>query len=182
MSVRMQRFAAPWSGLTRAVTLVVIAVGVIVVGAALSEAEKISPQDGGIRAAMVAAAMIVPVILLITVVFAPLGYTVDQTGIMINRMGPKVCVLDSEIAEIRRIGRRDLGLAIRVWGSGGFFGFFGRFWSRGLGHYRMYATNGRELVCIRQVDGSRIVLSPHPADVFVEAVETARDRLGGHGG
>ena len=55
-----------------------------------------------------------------------------------------------------------------------FFGFFGRFWSRRLGHHRMYATNMRDLVFVERVDGTKFILSPYPADVFVAAVEEAR--------
>ena len=66
------------------------------------------------------------------------------------------------------------GTRLRLGGSGGFFGWFGRFWSRRLGHHRMYATNGRDLVYIERVDGTKVVLSPFPADAFVAAVEEAK--------
>jgi hypothetical protein len=160
--------------MTWVVTLLVIGVAVMAVGAVLSKAERVSSEDQTSRAALIAAAMIVPVVLLIAVAFAPLGYTVDDVGIVVNRMGPKVCILHDEISEIRRIGRGDLGFGLRLGGSGGFFGSFGRFWSKGVGHHRMYATNSRDLVYIERVDGTKVILSPFPADAFVAAVEEAR--------
>lgn len=174
MAKRVARFVARWSAVTWIVTLLVIAVAIVAVGGVLSQAEKVAAGNVGTRAALVAAAMIVPVALLITVVFAPLGYVVDDVGIVVKRMGPKVCIIHSEIAEIRLIGQRDLGFSLRLGGSGGFFGFFGRFWSRRLGHHRMYATNGRDLVYIELVDGVKIILSPYPADLFVAVVEETR--------
>jgi len=174
MSIGVRRFAAAWSAVTWLITLVVIGVVVVVVGSVLSRVENASPEDTAGRAALIAVAFVVPVVLLIAVVFAPLGYTVDDVGTIVNRMGPKVCILHDEIAEIRRIGRRDLGFCVRLGGSGGFFGWFGRFWSTRLGHHRMYATNSRDLVYIERVDGTKVILSPFPADVFIAAVEEAK--------
>jgi hypothetical protein len=175
----VQRFAARWSALTWIVTLLVIGVAIVAVGGVLSQAEKVSPDERASRAVLIAAAMVVPAALLISVVFAPLGYTVDDVGIVVNRIGPKVCVLHSEIREIRRMAPGDLGFSLRVGGSGGFFGFFGRFWSRRVGHHRMYGTNGRDLVYIERVDGVKIILSPYPAGAFVATVEAARGGVRG---
>ena len=174
MSIGVRRFASPWSAVTWLMTLLVIGVAIIAVGGVLSKAENVSSDDEASRAALIAAAMIVPVALLVAVVFAPLGYTVDDVGIVVNRMGPKVCILHGEIAVIGRIRRRDVGFCLRLGGSGGFFGSFGRFWSRRLGHHRMYATNSRDLVYIERVDGTKVILSPFPADVFIAAVEEAK--------
>jgi hypothetical protein len=174
MAVPVRRFAARWSAWTWIVTLVVIGLAVVVVGVVLSEAEKVEPENGLNRVSLIGAAMIVPMALLVCVVFAPLGYTVDAVGIVVNRIGPSVCIRHDEIAEIRRVATRDVGFSVRVFGSGGFFGYYGRFWSQRLGPHRMYATNGRDLVCIERVDGGKVVLSPYPADVFVAAVQEAR--------
>jgi hypothetical protein len=38
----------------------------------------------------------------------------------------------------------------------------------------MYATNMRDLVFVERMDGTRFILSPYPADVFVAAIEEAR--------
>ena len=171
MSGQMGRFGASWSALTWVVTLLVIGVAIVAVGVLLSRAEEAHGID---RVALLGVAMVVPVALGFAVVFAPLGYTVDDVGIVVNRIGPKVCILQGEIADIGRLSARDLGFSVRVCGSGGFFGFFGRFWSRRLGHHRMYATNMRDLVFVERMDGTRFILSPYPADVFVAAIEEAR--------
>jgi hypothetical protein len=174
MSGPVGRFGASWSVLTWVVTLVVIGVAIVAVGIVLSRAEAMSRGNGMVRAAVLCVAMIVPLALVIAVVFAPLGYTVDDVGIVVNRIGPKVCILHGEIADIGRLSARDVGFSVRVCGSGGFFGWFGRFWSRRLGHHRMYATNMRDLVFVELVDGKKFIVSPYPADVFVAVVEAAR--------
>jgi hypothetical protein len=59
---------------------------------------------------------------------------------------------------------------VRTGASGGFLGFYGRFWSRRLCSFRMYATNATDLVLVTKRDGSKMVLSPRDADQFIEAV------------
>ena len=112
-------------------------------------------------------------ILIVAVVFAPLEYAVDDVGVLVKRIGPRIRILHHEIAAIRALSRREMGFSLRLCGSGGFFGFFGRFWSARLGKHRAYCTNMRDLVLIECRDGRKFVLSPHPAGAFVEAVTNA---------
>ncbi len=174
MSTSIRRFAASWSLTTWLMTSLCIALVVVVTGVALSQVEKIVPDDDVMRQRLSAVVMVVPFVLMVAVVFAPLGYTVDEIGIVVNRLGPRVCILHSDIAEIRRIGRREIGFTVRILGSGGFLGSYGRFWSSRLGKHRAYVTNAKDRVLITQHDGERFLLSPFPADGFIAAVESAR--------
>jgi hypothetical protein len=74
------------------------------------------------------------------------------------------------IREVRRIDSRKMGFAWRIFASGGLLGWFGWFYSRRLGRFRAYATNQRDLVLITETDGTKIVISPHSEDEFLEAV------------
>lgn len=170
MGAGIYRFGARWSLVTWLVTLVVIAVVIVIMGVAMAQAER--------TPVLIAIVMIVPLALAVTALFAPLGYTVDAVGIMVNRMGPKVCILYDEIAKIRRVRWSDVGLSVRFLGSGGFLGFYGRFWSRRLGRHRAYVTSGRNLVLIECLDGEKLLISPYPADLFMELVEKVRPRAG----
>ena len=174
MTVRTRRFSAPWSAPTWFTTLLVILVAVIAAGAVLAKVETITSDNPAARERLTATALVVPLILMVAIAFAPLGYTVDEVGIVVNRMGPNIYILHSRIVEIRRLSRRDVGFSIRLGGSGGFFGFFGRFWSTRLGRHRAYVTNTKDLVLIRCDNGVKFLLSPYPADAFVEALAQAR--------
>jgi len=156
------------------ITLLCVVLVVVVTGVALSQVEKVVPDDEVMRERLSAAVMVIPFVLVVAVLFAPLGYTVDAVGTVINRLGPRVCILHSEIAEIRRLKRHEVGFAIRLCGSGGFFGSYGRFWSTGLGKHRAYITNSKDLVLITRHDGMRFLLSPFPAEAFIAAVENSR--------
>ena len=174
MSMRTRRFSAPWSALTWFMTLLVILVAVIATCAVLAKTEKIASDNPTARERLTVAALIVPLILMVALAFAPLGYTVDEVGIVVSRMGPNIYILHSRIVEIRRLTRRDVGFSIRLGGSGGVFGLFGRLWSTRLGRHRAYVTNTKDLVLIRCDNGVKVLLSPYPADAFVEALAQAR--------
>jgi len=169
-----QRFGARWSILVRLVTLVVIVLVIVAVAVVLRVAGQPAVRGTATGRWIVAAAFLPAAMLAITVLFAPLGFTVDPVGIIVNRMGPNVYIPHEEIATIERIDPRQIGFGIRVLGSGGFFGHFGWFYSRPLGWFRCYVTDRRDLVLIRLHDGGKLVLSPHPAEVFVEYAERAR--------
>ena len=127
-----------------------------------------APHDEATRQWLIAVALLVPCVLMVAVLFAPLGYAVTPSGIVVRRMGPNVFIDRRQIAEVRRMRPRDVGLVLRTFGSGGFFGFFGWCYSRPLGHFKAYATNRRNLVLVQLADGAKFLLSPHPAETFVE--------------
>jgi hypothetical protein len=102
--------------------------------------------------------------------FAPWGYLVRPDAIVVTRLGPPVVISHERIREVRRMDRREIGFAWRVFGSGGFLGWFGVFCSRQLGEFRAYATNRHDLVLITTTSGARIVISPDSPDAFLEAV------------
>ncbi len=163
-----QRFGAQWSMSVRIITAMVILATILVVGILL----RIGTGPG--PAWLNPLAFIPAGVLSITILFAPLGFTVDPIGIIIHRMGPNIYVRHEEIAAIERIEPRQIGLRLRLLGSGGFFGFFGSFYSRSLGRFRGYITNRRDLVLITLQHGNKLIVSPHPADAFVEYAQMAR--------
>jgi hypothetical protein len=80
------------------------------------------------------------------------------------------------IREVRRTGLDEIGFAWRVFGSAGFLGWFGLFRSRTLGEFRACATNQRDLVLITKTNGTKLVISPHQPEAFVEAVRRNMER------
>ncbi|MDI6447868.1 PH domain-containing protein [Anaerobaca lacustris] len=163
-----QRFGAEWSMAVRITTAVVIFATIFVVGVMLRIATGPGPTW------LAPLAFVPAAVLSVTILFAPLGFTVDSVGVIIHRLGRNIYIRHDEIASVERIEASQIGLGFRVFGSGGFFGFFGRFYSRQLGRFRGYITNRKDLVLITLRDGAKLVLSPHPGDVFVECAKNAR--------
>ena len=176
MPVRSQRFAARWSLSVWIVTCAVTLLVVIVVGGMIRMTTSAIPDDGdGIRALLVFAAFVPVVILCVTIFLAPVGYTVHSQIIVVNRMGPNVMIPCGQIADVRRLHQSDLGFTLRIFGSGGFFGAFGRFYSYRLRWFHAYITNHQDLVLITRTDGTKILISPHPVDAFLDALDRAQN-------
>lgn len=174
MLVKPQRFAATWSGpvwvLSCAFLLVVLVVSCVL----LSRVDKLGEDSQIARSVVVAVALVLPCACAVTIAFAPLGFAVTAGGVVVRRMAGNVWISHTEIARIDRIDRHDVGLAIRVCGSGGAFGFFGRYYSCRVGWFRSYVTDGDELILVTRIDGSKLVISPHPADLFLTVAQEAR--------
>ncbi len=163
-----QRFGAEWSMAVRIITAVVIFATIFVVGVTLRIATGPGPTW------LAPLAFVPAAVLSVAILFAPLGFTVDSVGVIIHRLGRNIYIRHDEIAAIERLEARQVGFGLRILGSGGFFGYFGSFWGHQLGRFRGYITNRRDLVLITLHDGAKLVLSPHPGDVFVEYARGAR--------
>jgi hypothetical protein len=129
--------------------------------AARTESPLASPV-GILLAALLAAT------LLATFALAPSGYAIAAGHLRIER---PLRAIDVPLASIRAAAALPDGLAgsVRVAGSAGLFGYYGRFWSRRLGAFRLYATRRTGLVVV-DTAAERFVLSPEPQERFLEAV------------
>lgn len=110
--------------------------------------------------------------------YAPTGYRLAPDGVRIQRRaGPRVIPYRT----IRAVDREPRGLGgLMLLGSRGVFGRFGRYWSRGLGFYRLDLTN-REQVVWLTTDAGLVGLSPDRPAEFVERL-ASRLALVGRGG
>jgi hypothetical protein len=65
----------------------------------------------------------------------------------------------------------EIGSALRLFGCGGYLGWFGLFYSRSMGQFWAYAGNQEDLALLTQTDGTKIVISPCPPEAFLKAVQ-----------
>jgi len=127
--------------------------------------------DPGARWALAFAILVsVGVLPLVWFVFRPRWFDVSAEGLTIVWYVGARRVLATSIASVRAIGRDELGTMLRLWGVGGVFGGFGRFWSRKIGRLSVYATRRDGLVLIERHDGRPILITPADPDGFVDAV------------
>lgn len=113
-------------------------------------------------------AVISGAILLVTYAFAPRGYAVAEGSIMVRRLAGEVRIPLQGVRKVRRAEPGDLRRAIRLWASGGVFGYYGLFRS-GLGTARWYVTDRKKAVI---VEGAleTVVLSPDNVEGFLATV------------
>lgn len=101
-------------------------------------------------------------------VFKVRYYEVTPNGIIIKRIIGDVKIARSLIANVEPLKESTAFWAIRVFGNGGFFGYYGKFLNHKLGITTRYATRKDKLVIIFKTNGEKIIVSPDEPKMFVE--------------
>ena len=112
---------------------------------------------------------VAPAVIILGYAFSPQRYEVVGREIVVNRLIGDVRVPLDALREVRRAGPEDLRGAIRLWGSGGLFGYYGLFRTSKLGKCRWFVTNRRNLVVV-VTDSKTTLYSPDAVDEFIAAV------------
>lgn len=159
------RFASPWDRTLRIATallvglLCLIGLGELALGAYLARGSL----------ALMYPFLIAPLALGGTILgawlLAPRAFVLNGSALHIER---PLRSLEIPLLDVRAVAAlpEGIGFAIRAGGNGGLFGYYGRFWSRSLGSFRLYATRRKDLV--RVATASEVfVLSPDRSAEFV---------------
>ena len=104
--------------------------------------------------------------------YSPRAYVVSDRAIEVERLIGNVQAPLEDVRESRRINTEDLRGGIRLWGSGGLFGYYGLFRTTRLGRCTWYVTNRKNVVVI--IAQSKTTLySPDDVDGFLEAIRAS---------
>jgi hypothetical protein len=114
-------------------------------------------------------------IFLITVIvgvgYMPIRLKANDETITVRRLIGSLEIPLSEVTVVSRISKSDIDGSIRTFGSGGSFGYLGRFQNSRLGNYTMYATELNNLILIR-TDNKKYVFSCTKAQDFVDYINS----------
>lgn len=114
-------------------------------------------------------ASISPLIILVAYAYSVRSYAVAEGAIVVRRLAGNVRVPLQEFREARRAGPDDFQGCLRLWGSGGLFGYYGLFRTARLGRCTWYVTDRKNSVVVRT--GSKTLLySPDDVDGFLRAI------------
>lgn len=108
-------------------------------------------------------------ILFVSYAFAPRGYVVAEGVLRIRRLAGDVRIPLETVRDARRATSDDLRCAIRLWASGGLFGYYGLFRTTSLGKSWWYVTDRAKAVVVETGEGP-LVFSPDDVNAFVSAV------------
>lgn len=109
------------------------------------------------------------VLLVLAYAFSPRGYTIADEWILIDRLIGNVRVPLRGLREARRSTADDFRGAIRLFGDGGLFGYYGLFRTARLGKSHWYMTNRSNAVVVRTTDRV-VVVSPDDPESFLLAL------------
>lgn len=162
-------FDSPWD---RALRISTWLVGALAVGACALVLGWTWPLLG--RTPVAAwPALLAPVAVLVALALAwalaPRGFAISGGKLVVERLLFPVEVRLGDVRSVTVLPDGALRGCIRVAGTSGFCGYYGRFWGRSLGSFRLYATRTRGLVRLDTTRG-RFLLSPVPPERFVAAV------------
>ncbi len=104
--------------------------------------------------------------------YSPRGYTVSQQAIIVRRLIGDVRFPLESLREARRATRDDFCGTIRLWGSGGMFGYYGLFRTSKLGKCRWYVTNRGNTVVVSTA-AKTALFSPDDVDGFLAAIQAS---------
>jgi hypothetical protein len=98
----------------------------------------------------------------------PKQYEINENELVIHRKIGNLTILRNDITQIEKIeAYTQLGFVIRLFGSGGLFGWLGIFYSGKYGIFKMYAGAASPLLMISYGNGKKIGISPEDLDGFM---------------
>ncbi|MFM7194054.1 MAG: PH domain-containing protein [Bacteroidota bacterium] len=144
----------------RMATVVTIVVTIICIGSsALPFFTAAGSKDAGTWVMYGTAAF-----LLLTLLFAwllrPTGYGITENQLILHRPIRSREIALSDITSIRVPEPRKMRWSIRLFGSGGLFGYFGKFRNSTFGTMNWYATRLGKFVVIILRSGEKFVVTP----------------------
>lgn len=101
--------------------------------------------------------------------WSPTSYSIMDGEMVIRRLIGNVRIPVAGIREVRIATRDDLRGSMRVFGSGGLFGYYGLFRNSRLGESRWYVTNRSQAVVLVS-DSETTVVSPDNTAGFIAAL------------
>ncbi len=108
-------------------------------------------------------------ILVLAYAYSPRGYGFSEQSLIVKRLIGDVRIPLEDVRAARRATSDDLRGCMRLWGSGGLFGYYGLFRTSALGRCTWYVTNRQKMAVL--VTGSKTALfSPDDVDGFLAAI------------
>ena len=99
--------------------------------------------------------------------FRPICYKLTNDKLIIHRPLTDIKIHRTEIKSVERIDKGKLSWAVRIFGVGGLFGYWGKFSNTKLGSMTWYATRRNNAVMVTTIYNKKIVLTPNEPEKFV---------------
>jgi Bacterial PH domain len=111
--------------------------------------------------------LILFLIYVIGYLFAPRNYSITADTVLINRPLTNIKIKKSDIKSVDIIERNKISKAWRIFGVGGLFGYYGRFWNSEMGSMTFYATRTADAILIQTHADNKIILTPDEPEAFL---------------
>ena len=113
--------------------------------------------------------------LILTFLLHPTKYIINKNGIIIKNLLYNKLISSEQIISVEKINYPQLSIRMRLFASGGVWGFFGLFRSSTYGNINMQTTNFNNLVLIKTKNKKITIISPENSQIFLnEYIEILR--------
>ena len=110
-------------------------------------------------------------VLALMVLSIPRQIVVDEEGIEIQCIAEDTTLAYEDIANIRKVEKREMNACLPIFGALGFFGHYGRFLNlRTMEFIHIYASRWGKFVEITDIDGGKYYISCEERDDIIERV------------
>lgn len=103
--------------------------------------------------------------LLGVLLYVPRGYGITEQNILIKRLLCDITITGAEVKSAEIVEKPDVGL--RIWGSGGFFGYLGIF-MLGDSYARLYCTRLKNIVLIKTSKRNYLISPDDPREFLAK--------------
>ena len=117
--------------------------------------------------AIVLSAFILAVFLM-AYLFRPLYYELTGSELIIHRPIKDVKIVRQNILRAEPVDKKQLKGTIRLFGVGGFFGYYGKFTNSRFGSMTWYATRKDNTILLTTGDKKKILLTPDEPELFIQ--------------
>lgn len=111
-------------------------------------------------------------VIALTYAYSPRGFEISDGAFRVKRLIGDVVFPLATLRFVRDATPADFRGCVRLWGSGGLFGYYGLYWTKALGQSRWYVTDRSKALVV--TDGSKnILISPENRDGLLAAIQCA---------
>lgn len=162
------KYAAPLDKTSKIITLLISLLFIIII--ALQIVLFVQYKDS---ASVIIAAFLF-VIYVVPFCYHPVSYQIKNNNIVVHRYASDVVLHRSEIKNIELVSNQKLKGAIRTFGVGGMYGYFGQFLNSDLGCMTWYATQrDSEAILIEMNNHKKIIITPDKPEQFLQQLQQA---------
>lgn len=111
-------------------------------------------------------------ILITAYFFSVKFYSIENESLIIHRAFDKVAYNLNEIQATKQLADDSLNKTLRLFGSGGLFGYYGVFSNNTLKKFTLYGTQTKNYILIELKSGKKIVLTPDEPEAMLEALNS----------
>ena len=145
----------------------VITLGITILFAAIIIGQYSIIKDATASATPIYITVGLLIIYFIVFAFRPVKYSLTAGNLIVHRLFSDVKIERSKIKSVELVDKEKLSWSVRVFGVGGFFGYFGKFANAKLGTMTWYATRKDRIVLVKMLNNKKIILTPDEPEKFV---------------